>query len=41
MYKVKLDGYVLYNADHPSAMLTDPVLGKRSIFIRLIINSTL
>ena len=26
MYKVKLDGYVLYHADHPSAMLTDPVL---------------
>lgn len=26
MYKVKLDGYVLYHADHPSAVLTDPVL---------------
>ena len=26
MYKVKLDGYVLYHADHPSAILTDPVL---------------
>ena len=26
MYKVKLDGYVLYHADHPSAVLIDPVL---------------
>ena len=28
MYKVKLDGYVLYHADHPSAMLTDPCCGQ-------------
>lgn len=26
MYKVTLDGYILYKPDNPSAMLTDPVL---------------
>ena len=40
MYKVKLDGYVLYHADHPSAVLTDPVLelepGYAGIFTAMV-----
>lgn len=26
MYKVKMDGYILYHPDHPSAVLTEPIL---------------